>query len=280
MTLEAVLQSKDQIPAALADHYVEIDGKFVLDVPGMKTQADFDNYAEALKKRFTDSATDFARKQGASLSRDDVLEVVTTALQKFAPNGGTPPGKGNTGGGAGVGQDPELSARLHDLERNVASLKEQNDTLVKERDQAVTSSRDTTIRNSLTEAAASAGVEPAGVPNLVSLVQSNFEIAQDGSVVTKLNGGKGVSPNQKPADYFANLARDKAFRMFWPASVGAGADGEGPSGRGSDTGKNNPWTKAGWNLTEQGKLFKSNRAEAERLMTAAGVKLGATAPVR
>lgn len=275
MTLEAVIEDKAKIPAGLADHYVEVDGKFVLDVPGMKTQTDFDNYAEALKKRFTDAGADFARKQGAGLSRDDVLEVVEGALKKFSPKGGTPP-KGN---GAGEG-DGDLQTQIHDLKRNLASLTEKSDRLEQERDAALGQSRDTTIRNSLTEAAAAAGVAPEGVPNLVSLVSQNFELTQDGNVVTKLEA-KGVSPNTKPGDFFAQLSRDKSFRMFWPKSVGAGADQGGPGGGGGgDLGKGNPWSKAGWNLTEQGKLYRSNRVEAERLMEAAGVKLGATVAVR
>ncbi len=280
MTLEAVYEDKAKIPEGLAAHYVETDGVFVLDAPGMKTQKDFDAYADALKKRFTDAGADFARKNGAGLSRDDVLEVVEGALKKFAPKGGTPP-KGD-GAGAGSGVSDEIATKLHDLERNVASLTEQNERIQKERDVALNSSRDTTIRNSLTEAAAAAGVAPEGVGNLVSLVKQNFEITQDGSVVTKLDAGAGVSPNTPPADFFSTIARDKTFRMFWPKSVGAGADGAGAGGAGAggDLGKGNPWSKAGWNMTQQGKQFQANRKEAERLMEVAGVTLGATAPVR
>ncbi len=280
MTLEAVYDDKAKIPEGLAAHYVETDGVFVLDVPGMKTQKDFDAYADALKKRFTDAGADFARKNGAGLSRDDVLEVVEGALKKFAPKGGTPP-KGD-GAGAGSGVPDEIATKLHDLERNVASLTEQNAKIQKERDVALNTSRDTTIRNSLTEAAAAAGVAPEGVGNLVSLVKQNFEITQDGSVVTKLDAGAGVSPNTPPADFFSTISRDKSFRMFWPKSVGAGADGAGAGGPGAggDLGKGNPWSKAGWNMTQQGKLFKADQKEAERLMQAAGVTLGATAPVR
>jgi hypothetical protein len=280
MTLEAVLSDATKIPEGLKDHYVETDGVFVLDVPGMKTQQDFDNYATALKKRFTDAGADFARKNDAGLSRDDVAELIETGLKKFAP--GVKPGD-QSANGKGDDQVPgDVSARLHDLERNVASLTSDNKKLKNERDEALGKSRDTTIRNKLTQAANSAGATPEGVGNLVSLVEPNFEVAQDGSVVTKLEAGPGVSPNQKPDDYFAAIAREKAFRMFWPASKGAGADGEGPGGPGAggELGASNPWSKAGWNLTAQGKLYNTNKTEAERLMKAVGVSLGATTPVR
>ena len=47
MTLEATIQAKAKIPEGLADHYVETDGVFVLAVNGLKSQKDFDDYAEA-----------------------------------------------------------------------------------------------------------------------------------------------------------------------------------------------------------------------------------------
>ncbi len=278
MTLEAVIADQAKIPQGLESYYVEKDGKFVLDVTGMKTQVDFDNYAEALKKRFTDAGADFAKANGGTLSRDDILAHVDTALEKFqkasAGNGGGDDGKGGKPG-------DDVAARLHDLERNVASLTDSNAKLTEERDAAIGQSKTTTIRNSLTEAATKQGATPDGVRNLVTLTESNFEVTQDGTVVTKLDAKSGT-PNQSADDFFANAARQKEFRMFWPASQSAGADndGGGGPGPGGDLGDGNPWSKAGWNVTKQGQLFKSNPVEADRLMKAAGVKLGATAAIR
>lgn len=279
MTLEAVYSDKAKIPEGLAAHYKEIDGKFVLQANGMKTQGDFDNYADALKKRFADAGADFAKKGASGLSRDDVVEVVNKALEKFAPPGGPVHGKAN-GKGKDDDEGTEVGARLHDLERSVASLTEDNQKLKDERDAALGNSRDTTIRNALTESATKSGAAGAGVGNLVTLVAKNFEVAQDGTVVTKLDAGSGVSPNQKPDDYFAAVSRDEAYRMFWPKSVGAGADtGAGGAG-GGGVGKDNPWSKAGWNMTKQSAAYTADKAAAIAMMDAAGVKLGAIAPVR
>ena len=281
MTLEAVIQDKAKIPEGLAAHYVEKDGVFRLDVTGMKTQQDFDDYAEALKKRLTDAGADFAKKQGAGLSRDDVLEIIESSLKKFV-GPGAKPGKGNGAGDGGDEPGGDVSARLHDLERNLADVTKKLDVAEKERDDALGKSKNTTIKNELTKAANAAGATPEGVTNLVTLSEPDFELSQAGDVVTKLEARTGVSPNQKPEDYFATVARQKDFRMFWPASVGAGADGEGAGGPGAggDLGKGNPWTKLGWNMTAQGKLYAGNKAEAERLMKVAGVELGAVVAVR
>lgn len=276
MTLEAILDDKAKIPEGLGDHYKEVDGKFVLDVPGLKTQADFDNYAEALKKRYADAAADVSRKTGAGVSRDELMSTVEEALKKAGVVTTKPNGKG----AGDDDQGGDVSARLHDLERNLASLTEKNEQLQKERDDALGTSRSTTITNALTQAATKAGANPDGVANLVQLISDKFEVSQAGDVVTKLEAGKGVTPNQAPEDYFSSLARDPAFRMFWPKSAGAGADAGSGGGGSGDLSGANPWSKAGWNVTNQSKLYASDKAEAERLMKAAGVKLGDTVPVR
>lgn len=280
--LQPVIAEKAKIPAGLESFYVEKDGKFVLDIEGgIKTQVDFDNYAEALKKRFTDAATDFGKQQNAGLSRDDVAKIVEDGLAKFAK---TSNGSGDDDGGGkgkGNGQDAETAQRLHDLERNVATLTETNTKLQGERDDAVNTSRNSTIRNALAAAATKAGATPDGVQNLVTLVEPNFELAQDGTILTKLDA-KGVTPGTSPENFFANAARDAQFRMFWGKSVGAGADGGdgGSGGGGGDLTKENPWSKAGWNMTTQGKMYKDDQANAEILMKAAGSKLGDIAPVK
>lgn len=275
MTLEAILDDKAKIPEGFGDHYKEVDGKFVLDVSGMKSQEDFDKYADALKKRYADAAADVSKKTGAGVSRDELMETVEAALKKF----GKP--TGDTNGKGGGDQDGDVAARLHDLERNLADLKNQNEKLQKERDDALGASKSTTIKNALTQAATKAGATPEAVGNLVQLVEDKFETSQAGDVVTKLEAGKGVTPNQAPEDFFASLSRDPSFRPFWPKSKGAGADsGDGGAGGSADLSGKNPWTKAGWNVTQQSKLFASDRTEAERLMKAAGVELGAIAPVR
>jgi len=279
MPLELQYTEQTKIPEALREYYVENDGVFMLDAPGLKTQTDFDNYADALKKRFADASADFSKRNSAGLSRDDVVEIMEGALKKFTPqNNNNNSGQGDNNGNQG---DGEVSARLHDLERNLASVSEELSTAKQERDDAIGNRQQTSIRNQLTQAVIKSGVIPDGVGNLVTLVESNFEEAQDGSVVTKLEAGKGVSPNQNPADYLASLARQKEFRMYWPPSQGAGADGSGGGAGGAgDSGSGNPWSKAGWNMTAQSKMYSSNKAEAETMMKVAGVALGAIAPVR
>jgi len=272
MPLAAIIDDKAGIPAGLESFYTETDGKFILQVDGMKSQSDFDNYAEALKKRFTDAAADFSKNKGADISRDDVAAMIKEGFEKFDPKA-KPNGDGGEPGG-------DVLVRLHDLERDVASSTETIAKLTQERDDALGASRSTTIKNALNSAAQKAGATPEGISNLVTLVETNFELTQDGQVVTKLDS-KNTSPNTSPDDFFSGAAREKQYRMFLPASKGAGADNDtGGAGNGTDLGAGNPWTIKGWNMTKQGEIFRNDKAEAERLLKAAGVKLGATAGIR
>lgn len=272
MPLQAIIEDSSKIPDPLKDFYREVDGRFILDVDGMKTQADFDRYADAIKKRYADNAADLARKQGAELSREDILELIEDGISKMAP-------AVKSGAKRGDGADPDVSQRIHDLERNLAAMSKELESTKAERDSAIGQSRETKIKNALTEAATAAGVEADGISNLVTLTAHNFEISQDGTVVTKLEADAGVSPNQSPSEFFQALGRQKSYRMFWPKSQGVGADTGGGSA-GGDLGSGNPWTKSGWNVTAQGKLFKSNPEEARRLMKAASFTPGMTKPAK
>lgn len=275
--LLAIIDDKAGIPAGLETFYTEKDGKFILQVDGMKSTADFDNYAEALKKRFTDAAADFSKNKGADISRDDVAAMIKEGFEKFAAPAPAPGAKPNGEGDPPAGGD--VAARLHDLERNAASSKETITKLTEERDAALGASRSTTIKNALNSAAQKAGATPEGIGNLVTLIEPNFEVSQDGSVVTKIDV-KGLSPNTAPDDFFSAAAREKQYRMFWPASKGAGADNDLGGAGGGDLGADNPWTIKGWNMTKQGNIFRKDKAEAERLATVAGVKLGAVAGIK
>jgi len=275
MPLAAIIEDKTAIPSGLETSSTETDGKFILQVEGMKSQKDFDNYAEALKKRFTDAAADFSKNNNADISHDQVAAMIKEQFEKFqAPKPGAKPnGEGDPPGG-------DVAARLHDLERNAAKSEETITKLTEERDAALGASRSTTIKNALNAAAQKAGATPEGINNLVTLIEPNFEITQDGQVVTKLDS-KNTSPNTSPDDFFSAAAREKQYRMFWPASKGAGADNDGDGqGNAGDLGGDNPWTIKGWNLTKQGHIFKKDSVEAERLAKAAGVKLGAVAGIR
>ena len=266
-------ESLEKVPAEHAALYVEKDGKAVLQIAGVKTQADFDRYATALKARLADQAADLAAAQKAGLSRDDVVKLIREVA---TPPGAADPGQGQPGTGK---VDPAAAQRVHDLERELASIKDQLGKETKQREAAQQTATTTTIKNALTGAAAKAGVRPEAVDSFVELIRGNFEQSADGQVVTKLEGNaiQGVSPNSKPDEVLAAVKRQPNFSYFWPESKGSGGSSNG-SGGGGGAGSDNPWSKDGWNMTKQGQAITANRSEAEAMAKAAGSHIGATKP--
>lgn len=253
--------------------YVEKDGKAVLELNGIKTQADFDNYATALKARLADAAGDLKAVKNQGMSRDEI-----TALIKEVATTLTPKPDGDKGGKGG--DDSALALKVHDLERELASTKEQLTTAKTEGETAKQTATKTTIKNALSGAATKAGVRPTAIDGLVQLIVDNFELSAEGAVVTKLEGQsvQGVTPNTAPDGFMAAIQRASDFTHFWPDSKGGGAGGGGKGGGGGGAGSDNPFSKDGWNLTKQGQLIRADRPEAERLAKSAGTSIGGARP--
>jgi len=99
-----------------------------------------------------------------------------------------------------------------------------------------------------------------------------FEQTEDGRIITK--DVPGVTPGLTPKEWLADM-KEKAPH-WWPASVGGRSAGGGP---GNTSGANNPWSKAGWNITKQGQFMTANGADkAKQLAESVGSFIGATKP--
>jgi hypothetical protein len=260
------------VPPEHAALYTEKDGKAVLSLDGIKTQDDFNRYGEALKKRYAEQAAKGAA-DAANLDLDnkDIKRVVAEAMKEMQI--GTPAPDDKKKGG--VGDDPAV----HELRRELASVKSQLEEAQQKEQQASATAQATQIKTSLQGEAAKSGIRPEAIDALVSLISDSFELAADGTVVVKLEGNRlaGVTPNSSPGDVLSILKRDANYGYFWPESKGAGG-GSGGGGGGGGASADNPWSKAGWNLTKQGAAVKADRAEAERLAKQAGSFIGASKP--
>lgn len=276
MELQDSYESLDKVPAEHSALYVESDGKAVLQLTGVKTQADFDNYATALKARLADAAGDLKAVKNQGMSRDEI-----TALIKEVATTLKPANRDDGKGGKGA-DDSALALRVHDLERELASTKEQLTTAETEGKSAKKTAINTTIKNALAGAATKAGVRPTAIDGLVQLIVDSFELSSDGKVVTKLEGQtvQGVTPNTAPESFMTAIQRASDFSHFWPDSKGGGAGGGGKGGGGGGAGSDNPFSRDGWNLTAQGQLVRTDRTEADRLAKAAGTTIGGGKPLK
>ena len=85
--------------------------------------------------------------------------------------------------------------------------------------------------------------------------------------------GVGVATGTAPDAWLADMR--EARPHWWPASSGGGA--RGSSGAGGFA--KNPFSKTGWNLTEQARAVTADRTRAEQMAKAAGTAIGGPRPL-
>jgi hypothetical protein len=266
MALKAVVDSVDDLPEDVKAEYVERDGKFHLQVEGMKTQADIDRLQSALTKERNDHKA--IKEKFSVLGDRDPTEVVTL-LDRIPELEAAAQGKLDD---EKINQivETRVKSKIAPVERERDQLK----TQLAEKDGLIegftTKEKTRTIHDKVRAAAAKAKVLPEALDDALLLADRQFEVDESGNVVTK--DGVGVTPGVDPEVWFTDLQQKRPH--WWGPSQGGGAGG---SGKGSG-GTANPWSHDNWNMTEQGRIYKENPTRAEQLAKAAGTKIGGQRP--
>lgn len=121
------------------------------------------------------------------------------------------------------------------------------------------------IDRGLDEALAGAKINPALAKAAHALIKAEHgvELSED---------GKATIDGKPLADFVGSWAKTDTGKAFVVnGNSGGGANGGGGGGGGGD--KPNPWKAGSINLTEQGRLLKSDRQAAIKLAAEAGVKI-------
>jgi hypothetical protein len=284
--LKTIYDSAEDIPEGYADLYTERNGKWELTgIQGVKTQADVERVQEALRKEKADhrlAKTALQAFEGidpeAITAQANKLEEVTAQLEAINKDGRVDEAK----------LEPIIAARIKQavapLERDKVNLERQLDAqkkIVGEKDGEVITLRTSIttgdIERQIRDAAAEAKVAPLAIFDAIRYGREVFEKAEDGRVITK--DVNGVVPGLTPKEWFKDQL-DKSPH-WWPVSVGGGSQGSGNSGRGGYGGVNNPWSRAGWNVTKQGTLVKTlGEPKASEIAAQVGAKIGDTKPAQ
>jgi hypothetical protein len=266
--LNAVLDSIDDLPEELKGEYVQgSDGKFVLQVSGMKSQADFDRVQGALNKERSDHSALKARiKENFG---EEKFEDIHAKLDRIPELEAAAEGKIDD---EKLNQmvETRLRTRLAPLERERDQLK----TQLGEKDQKIgeltTNERRRTIRDAVREAAKAAKVTDEAIDDALLLGDTVFEVRDDdGKVVVK--EGAPFTQGIEPSVLFTDLQTKKPH--WFGQSTGGGAGGN----RGGSGVSKNPFSADNWNITEQGQLMTSDPAKADQLARTAGHADAATA---
>ena len=254
MALKYKFKSRDEIPAELANLYVERDGAFVLDAEGVveKTKADeMRNHNVDLRKQIEESSRTATEQLKQVQAEKERLELLVQ------------------------GHKPEELDRL--VGERIKGLKadwdKQLSTVTGERDSLTSRLTAIQIDQGVLTVATKRGLRPTAIPDITSRARVVFKLvngaprAFEADGTTLRYGKDGVTPMTLEEWVDAQVA--DAPHLF-ESNAGGGAASNGAGGAaGSQRSVKNPFRKETWNLTEQMKLQKSDPGLAARLKAAA-----------
>ncbi len=280
--LKTIYDSKEDIPQGFEELYVERNGKVELTgIEGVKTQADVDRVAEALRKEKVEHK---AAKESLAKFGELDPEKAASALEELAEANAklaavTKDGKIDE---AAVTERVEAAVNraLGPKERDIKALQTQlalKEKTIAEKDGEVQqlhgSIKRSKLEGILRDAAIAAKVLPTAIDDAVMVGLGHFEEI-DGKIVTK--DGVGLTPGLNPKEWAKDMEERRPH--WWAQSQGGGSRGAGaPLGRN----EGNPWSPAGWNITAQGKYVEKHGVEkAAEAAKSVGSKIGATSPTK
>jgi len=258
--LKTTFESQGDVPEALADFYVEKNGKYVLQVEGINSIEAIESTLKSERGQRSE-AEKRAKEAEAKMAKlgdkdvDDVLKQLDEIEELRARAEG--------------GKDEAAIEKLVQLRmaRDLNPLKRERDQLQSQLAEATAKAEalDSSIKTSKIDSAIGTNAQKAGVigeaVDDVMNYRHLFEVAPDGAVVTR--DGVGVTPGIGVDSWMADM-KDKRPHWFPPA-VGGGARGNNGAASGG-----NPFAKGKFNLAEVSRIMKESPDKAQSLAQQAG----------
>jgi hypothetical protein len=158
------------------------------------------------------------------------------------------------------------------FEGQVKALQDRLVSVEGERDAASHRFTRSVIDRAISDAALAGGVQPHALPDVLNRSRdAGWSLNEKGQLIQTVNGvmsfgADGASP-LTPKEWVNGALKDTAPHFF---ATPHGINALGGTGGG---GSKNPFTKDGWNMTEQGRIAKENPALAKTLAANAGYKI-------
>jgi hypothetical protein len=256
MPLKLTVADLAEVPEALRGAYKpRTDGAgFIIDVEGgvvaKSTHDEFRQTNITLQKKLKDLG---------DLTPESLTELRTEADQLKADLAA-----------ARKGKDSEAEARIKALQ----------DGLQKKIDEATGQANgfkarleSVLIDGQVAKVAAEIGAFPTAIDDIAARVRPRFKVGEDNlPYAVDQQGNKIFGEDGKPLGIEGAVRQltKQAPHLFQPSSGGGATHTSAGGGRSTTT---NPFKKESWNVTEQSKLLKADKAEASRLAQEAGVTL-------
>lgn len=275
MVLKAVHSKEDEIPEEFRPLYSEKNGQWELTgIAGVKTEADVARVQDGLaKEREAHKATKAKLAVWDGFEHDEVV----AKLDQFPALEAASKGKLDEAKIEEIANqraEAIAKSRLVSTERELAKATKERDELLRANEDWQAKDRSRKIRDHVMEAAAEAKLLEGAREDALMHAERIFEIQEDGKIQTR--DGVGVSPGLDAGAWLSEIQARKPH--WWAPSVGGGATG----GNGQTPGMaRNPWSRAAWNVTEQGRFIREHGVQrAEQMAKAAGSSLSSTKPPR
>lgn len=268
--LKAGYDKEDDIPEKHRELFTERDGRFELTgIQGLRTPADVTRIEESLRKERSDHKK--TKTQLGSFQTLGSIEEVTEMHDQFPELKAKAEATGGTDDEKIEAQvTARMNSKLKPLERQLSDLQTASDEKDVRLGDYETRDRQRTISTSIRKAAEKQkGFEPTAIEDAILLGQRVLHISEDNRVETK--DGVGVTPGVDAAMWLDEIAPTKPH--WFGTTKGGGARGSE-----STASANNPFSSAGWNITQQGEVMETDPARADKLAKQAGFDSAASAP--
>jgi hypothetical protein len=271
MPLKAIVEKLDDVDEAHRALYVERDGKIILDLDEGSTREH--PFVTALKNALERGKTALAELK----TKVDGLE----AFKKTVPEEFTPDEWARLKAVDADESDPDKKKRAAEaskvFEQRITKLNTDHAAALKvEQDKVVATTvqmNKLVVGQALEEAMTAVNIKPEFRKAVRALLKDKVKVvaADEVSEVPQAVVETDLDDKMPLARYAESWAQTDEGKIYVGVPVGSGA-GDGGDLR---KGEKNPWTKDGWNMTEQGRLYRADPVKAERLAKAAGKRIGA-----
>ena len=256
MALKAVLDSLDSIDASLHDHYTEKDGKFYLQIEGIKDHPDTQALRGALE-RVRQEKKDLITAHDADKLRleglPDDFDASAYEAMKALADGKEPPKS-----------DEQVTRVREQLERKHQAELGKKDERIAVLERQIGK---VTIDDGLSKAMDEANVDPKHKAKLLPYLKAIGAIKleeTEGEFKAVVETDMGPVALGRFVTDWAGSDDGKDY-----VTKPSGPGGNGNNGRGG-TAEVNPWAKDTFNLTKQGEIARTDPAKAQRFKAAAG----------
>lgn len=283
MPIQAIVEKLEDVPEKYRDLYAADGDKFKLvGVEGIRTQADIDRVMaahtnEKTAHKMTKSEVAALREKGIGAKReqdgtysftyherplDEVFGELDTipVLKAAADKAGNTPEKLNEL------VRPLLEKKIGEvrnpLDRQIRELTDKSTVLETENVTLKRAISNRAIGDEIQKAAAALKMLPEALEHVINASIGAFSVGEDDGKISTKDGVDVLT-------YLAGMKKNPNWSIFWPAGQGSGARGPGGAGIADSE---NPWSYAGWNITNQGKALMADPKGAEAMAIAAGHK--------